>query len=68
MLIWKACNAHLHDAIDSDGSTHLNLRIKNAYGKLRHSVAKSDKLLFTMTLEDRLQSSVYAKLAWLEAV
>ena len=68
MLIWKARNAHLHDAIDNDESTHLNLRIKHAYGKLRHSVAQSDKLLFTMTLKDRLDSSVYAKLAWLEAV
>eukprot|EP00957_Ditylum_brightwellii_P149207 11363075-Ditylum_brightwellii.AAC.1 len=67
MLIWKARNAHLHDTIDSDDSTHLNLRIKNAYGKLRDSVAKSDTLLFAMTLEERLKSSVYAKLAWLEA-
>eukprot|EP00957_Ditylum_brightwellii_P074470 5658407-Ditylum_brightwellii.AAC.1 len=34
MLIWKARNAHLHDAIDSEDSNHLNLRIKHAYGKL----------------------------------
>eukprot|EP00957_Ditylum_brightwellii_P100042 7624209-Ditylum_brightwellii.AAC.1 len=31
-------------------------------------MAKLDTLLFTMTIEDRLKSSVYAKLAWLEAV
>eukprot|EP00957_Ditylum_brightwellii_P119903 9149674-Ditylum_brightwellii.AAC.1 len=68
MLIWTARNAHLHDVIGSDDSTHLNLHIKHEYGKLRHSVAKSDTLLFTMTLEDRLKSSVYDKLAWLEAV
>jgi hypothetical protein len=68
MLIWKACNAHLHDAPGSNNSTHLNLRIKHAFGKLRHSMAKSDTLLFAMPLEDRLQTSEYAKLAWLEAV
>eukprot|EP00957_Ditylum_brightwellii_P127339 9709618-Ditylum_brightwellii.AAC.1 len=68
MLSWKAQNAHLHDVIGNDDSAHLNLHIKHAYGKLRHSVAKSDTLLFTMPLEDRLKPSAYAKLAWLEAV
>jgi hypothetical protein len=65
---WKARNTHLHCPPGTEPSAHLNKRIQHAYSCLRHSIAKTDSLLFSLPLHERLNTSAAAKLAWLDSV
>jgi hypothetical protein len=66
--VWKARNTHLHCPPGNEPSAHLNKRIQHAYSRLRHSIAKSDSLLFSLSLHERLNTSAAAKLVWLDSV
>eukprot|EP00957_Ditylum_brightwellii_P193554 14739085-Ditylum_brightwellii.AAC.1 len=61
-------NLHLHQQICDNPDRVINKEITTAYNTLKHSMFQSDQLLFTKTLENRLQTSIMAKTAWLEAV